>query len=186
MLLTDKDLTRLIKGITLSTLDYVKRIIIWIIPTIFWMLLFPQFRSVAQLCLTLCDPMNCSTPGLPVHHQFLGACSNPCPLSQWRHPTISSSVVPFSSCFQSCPASGSFPMSQFFASIRWPKYWSFSFSTSPLMEKAMATHSSTLAWKIPWMEELGRLQSMGLLRVGHYKSDTTSWTRVAKSPDESD
>ena len=35
------------------------------------------------------------------------------------------------------------------------------------MEKAMATHSSTLAWKIPWMEDPGRLQSMGLLRVGH-------------------
>ena len=35
------------------------------------------------------------------------------------------------------------------------------------MEKAMATHSSTLAWKIPWTEELGRLQSMGSLRVGH-------------------
>ena len=42
--------------------------------------------------------------------------SNSCPLSQWCHPTISSSVVPFSSCFQSFPASGSFPMSQFFAS----------------------------------------------------------------------
>ena len=37
----------------------------------------------------------------------------------------------------------------------------------PEAEKAMATHSSTLAWKIPWMEELGRLQSMGSLRVGH-------------------
>ena len=36
-----------------------------------------------------------------------------------------------------------------------------------LLEKAMATHSSTLAWKIPWMEEPGRLQSMGSLRVGH-------------------
>ena len=36
------------------------------------------------------------------------------------------------------------------------------------MEKAMAPHSSTLAWKIPWMEEPGRLQSMGSLRVGHY------------------
>ena len=43
------------------------------------------------------------------------ACSNSCPLSQWCHPTISSSVIPFS-CLQSCPASGSFPMSQFFAS----------------------------------------------------------------------
>ena len=44
------------------------------------------------------------------------ACSNSCPSSQWCHPTISSSVVPFSSCLQSFPASGSFPMSQLFAS----------------------------------------------------------------------
>ena len=44
------------------------------------------------------------------------AYSNSCPLSRWYHPTISSSVVPFSSCLQSFPASGSFPMSQFFAS----------------------------------------------------------------------
>ena len=43
-------------------------------------------------------------------------CSNSCPLSQWCHPTISSSVVPFSSCPQSFPASGSFPMSQLFPS----------------------------------------------------------------------
>ena len=43
-------------------------------------------------------------------------CSNSCPWSQWCHPTISSSVIPFSSCFQSFPTSGSFPMSQFFAS----------------------------------------------------------------------
>ena len=42
-------------------------------------------------------------------------CSNSCPLSRWCHPTISFSVVPFSSCLQSFPASGSFPMSQFFA-----------------------------------------------------------------------
>ena len=44
------------------------------------------------------------------------ACSNSCPSSRWCHPTISSSIVPFSSCLQSFPASGSFPMSQFFAS----------------------------------------------------------------------
>ena len=44
------------------------------------------------------------------------ACSNSCPSSWWCHPTISSSVVPFSSCLQSFPASGSFPMSQFFTS----------------------------------------------------------------------
>ena len=54
-------------------------------------------------------------PGLPVYHQFL-VYSNSSPLSQWCHPTISSSLIPFSSCLQSFPALGSFPMSQFFAS----------------------------------------------------------------------
>ena len=44
------------------------------------------------------------------------ACSDSCPSSRWCHPTISSSVIPFSSCLQSFPASGSFQMSQFFAS----------------------------------------------------------------------
>ena len=61
-----------------------------------------QFSSVAQLCPTLCDPMNCSTLGFPVHHQHLelaqapGACSwhESCPSSWWYHPTISSSVNP--------------------------------------------------------------------------------------------
>ena len=48
--------------------------------------------------------------------QTPGVCSNSCPLSRWRHPTISSSVIPFSSCLQSFPASESFQMSQFFTS----------------------------------------------------------------------
>ena len=75
-----------------------------------------QFSSVAQLCPTPCNPMDCSTPGLPVHHRLPGVYSNSCPWSQWCHPTISSSVVPFSFHLQSFPASGSFPMSQFFVS----------------------------------------------------------------------
>ena len=75
-----------------------------------------QFSSVAQSCPTLCDPMECNMPGLPVHHQVPEACSNPCPLSWWCHPTISSSVIPISSCLWSFPASGFFPMNQFFMS----------------------------------------------------------------------
>ena len=75
-----------------------------------------QFSSVAQSCLTLCDPMNCSMPGFPVHQQLPELTQNSCPLSQWCHPTISSSVIPFSSRPQSFPASGSFPMSQLFIS----------------------------------------------------------------------
>ena len=70
--------------------------------------------SVAQLCPNLCDPMNRSTPGLPSPTPRVHL--NPCPSSRWCHPTISSSVVPFSSCPPSFPASGSFQMSQLFAS----------------------------------------------------------------------
>ena len=75
--------------------------------------LVDQFSSVTQSCLTLCDPMVCSTPGFPVHHQL------PEPTQthvQWCYPTISSSVVPCSSCLQSFPASRSFPVSWFFTS----------------------------------------------------------------------
>ena len=53
---------------------------------------------------------------LPCPSPTPGACSNSCPLNRWCHPTISSSVVPFSSCLQSFPASGSFPVSRFFTS----------------------------------------------------------------------
>ena len=53
---------------------------------------------------------------LPCPSPTPGACSNSCPSSWWCHPAISYSVVPFSSCLQSFPASGSFPMSQFFTS----------------------------------------------------------------------
>ena len=71
-------------------------------------------RSVAQSCLTLCDPMQNTRPPCP--SPTPEAYSDPCCSSRWCHPTISSSVVPFSSCLQSFPASVSFPMSQFFAS----------------------------------------------------------------------
>ena len=74
-----------------------------------------QFSSVAQSYLTFWDPMDCSMPGLPVHHQFPEFIQTQCPLSQWCHLTISSSVIPFSSCPQSFPASGSFLVNQFFA-----------------------------------------------------------------------
>ena len=77
--------------------------------------LFHQFSSVAHSCLTLCDPMNRSTPGLPVYHQLLEFIhSDSHPSSRWCHQAISSSVVPFSSCPLSLPASESFQMSQLF------------------------------------------------------------------------
>ena len=75
-----------------------------------------KFSSVAQSSPALCDPVDCSISGFPVHIPTRGACSNSCPSSQWCQPTISSSVVSFSSHLQSFPESESFPMSQFFAS----------------------------------------------------------------------
>ena len=76
---------------------------------------FNQFSSVPQSCLTLWfHGLQHTRPPCP--SPTPGACSNSCPLSQWCHPTISSSVVSFSSCLQSFPASGSFHMSQFFTS----------------------------------------------------------------------
>ena len=73
-----------------------------------------QFSSVTQSCPTLCDPMNCSMPGLLVHHQ-LPEFTQTHVHRGWCHPAISSSVVPFSSFPQSFPTSGSFPKNQLFA-----------------------------------------------------------------------
>ena len=70
---------------------------------------------VSQSCPTLCNPMNWSMPGFPVLHPLLELI-NSYPLSQWCHPTISSSVIPFSSCLQFFWASWSFLISQRFAS----------------------------------------------------------------------
>ena len=69
--------------------------------------------SVTQSCLILCKPRDCSMPGFPVHHQLI---LNSSPSIKRCHPNISTSVIPFSSCLQSFPASWSFPMHQLFAS----------------------------------------------------------------------
>ena len=75
-------------------------------------------------------------------------CSDSCPLSQWGHPTISSFVVPFSSSLQSFPASGSFPMSQLFASGG-QSIGSFNFSINPSNE-----YSGLISFRMEWLELL--------------------------------
>ena len=78
-----------------------------------------QLSSVQLSCSVMPDslrPHRLQHTRLPCLSPAPGAYSNSCPLSQWCRPTISSSVVPFSSCLQSVPAAGSFPMSQFFTS----------------------------------------------------------------------
>ena len=82
----------------------------------------PQGAPVPVVVQSLSRVWPFATPGtaalqLPCPSLSPRACSNSCPLSQWCYPTISSSVVPFSSCLQSFPASGSFPMSRLFTSL---------------------------------------------------------------------
>ena len=77
--------------------------------------IFSSVQFSRQSCPTLGNHMDCSTPGLPDHNQ-LRTLVKLMSLSWWCHPTISSSVVPFSSCLQSYPASESFQMSQLFTS----------------------------------------------------------------------
>ena len=106
-----------------------------------------QFSSVSQSCLTLCDPLNCSTPGLPVHHQLpeltqthvhgVGDAIQPShPLSPLLLlPPITSSIRVFSS--------------ESTLRMRWPKYWNFSFSISPSSE-----HPGLISFRIDWLDFL--------------------------------
>ena len=113
-----------------------------------------SFSLVAQSCLTLCNPMNCSMPGFPVH-QTLRGCPNSSPSSWWCHPTISS-------CHPLLPPS-IFPRIRVFSNesalrIRWPKYWSFSFNISPSNE-----HSGLISFRMDWLDLLavqGTLKSL--------------------------
>ena len=75
-----------------------------------------QFSSVHSVVSNSLRPHGLQHAKLACPSPTAGDYSNSCPLSWWRHPTISSSVIPFYSCLQSFPASGSFPMSQFFPS----------------------------------------------------------------------
>ena len=120
--------------------------------------MFPlvQFSSVAQSCPTLCDPMNCSMPGLPVHHQFR---------SLLKLMPIKS-VIPFSHLIFCCPLLLLPPITpsirvfsnESILHIRWPKYWSFSFSISPSNE-----HPGLVSFRMDWLDLLavqGTLKSL--------------------------
>ena len=105
----------------------------------------PQFSSVAQSCPTLCDPMNRSTPGLPVHHQL-----PPKPMSI-------ESVMPsnhFILCYPLVCMPSIFPSIMVFSKesvlhIRWPKYWSFSSSISTSNE-----YSGLISFRMDWLDLL--------------------------------
>ena len=115
-----------------------------------------QFSSVAQSCLTLCDTMNHSTPGLPVHHQLSEFTQTHVhwvsDVIQTSHPLLSPSL----------PALNLSSIRLFSNEsnlrIRWPKYWSFSFNISPSNE-----YSGLISFRIDWFDLLavqGTLQSL--------------------------
>ena len=120
---------------------------------------WPTKLSVQFSCSVVSDslqPHGLQHVRLPCPSSTPGACSNSCPSSQWWHPTISSFVIPFSSCLQSFPASGSFQISQFF--------------TSGGQSIGVSTSTSVLPMNIqdwfPWgLTGWISLQSKGLSRV---------------------
>ena len=93
------------------------------------------------------------------------ACSNSCPLSPWCHPTISSSVIPFSSYLHSVPASVF--SNESVLPIRWLKYWNFSFSISPCNE-----YSGLISFRIDWFDLLA-VQGMLRSLLQHHSSKTS-------------
>ena len=115
-----------------------------------------QFSSVAQSCPALCNPMDCSTPGLPVHHQL--------PESTQTH--VHCFGMPSNHLILHCPLlllPSIFPSIRVFSNesalcIRWPKYWSFSFNISPSHE-----HPGLISFRMDWLDLLsvqGTLKSL--------------------------
>ena len=115
-----------------------------------------QFSSVAQSCLTLCDPMDCSTPGLPVHHQIPE-------FSQTHVHQLSDIIQPSHPLSSPSPPAFNHHSIRVFSNesalrIRWPKYWGFSFNISPSNERP-----GLISFRMDWLDLLavqGTLKSL--------------------------
>ena len=126
-----------------------------------------QFSSVAQSCPTLCDPMNCSTPGLPVHHQ----------LPESTHIHVHQSVMSSNHLILCRPLlllPSIFPSIRVFSNesalhIRWPKYWSFSFNISPSNE-----HPGLISPRMDWLDLLA-VQTLKSLLQYHSSKASSLW-----------
>ena len=105
---------------------------------------------------------------LPCPSLSLTFFSNSCPLSQWCHPTISSSAAPFSSCSRSFPASVF--SNELALRIRWPKYWSFSFSISPSNK-----YSGLISFRIDWFDRLAVQGALKSLLQHHNSKASILW-----------
>ena len=122
-------------------------------------------HSVVSDFLQPYEPQHSRSPG---PSPTPGVHPNPCPLSRWGHPIISSSVIPFSSYPQSFPASGSFLMSLLFVSRA--KYWSFSFSISPSNE-----YSGLISFRTDWFDPLAVQRTLKSLLQHHSSTASILW-----------
>ena len=127
-----------------------------------------QFSSVAQSCPTPCNPMDHSTPGLPVHHQLLEFTQTHVhrvgDAIQSSHPLSSPSPPP--SIF---PSIGIFS-NESVLRIRWPKYWSFSFSISPSNEC-----SELISFRMDWLDLLAVQGTLKSLLQHHSSKASILW-----------
>ena len=129
---------------------------------------FSSVSSVAQLCLALCDPMDCSTPSLPVHHQLpelaqahvhrVGDAIQP------SHPLLS----PSPPAFNLSQNQGLFQWVSFY--IRWPKYRSFNFSISP-----SNVYSRLISFRIDWLDLLAVQETCKSLLQHHSLKSSILW-----------
>ena len=127
---------------------------------------FSQFsRSVMSDSLR---PHGLQHTKLPCSSPTPRACSNSCPSSQWCHPTISSSVVPFS-YLQSFSATGSFQMKSVLC-IQWPEYWSFSSSISHSSE-----HPRLISFRMDWLDLLAVQGTLKSLLQHHSSKASIPW-----------
>jgi len=128
------------------------------------------FSSVQFSCSVMSDSLRPHGPQharQPCPSLTPGVHPNSCPLSQRCHPTNSSSAVPFSSCLQSFPASGSF---QIVLHIRWPKYWSFVFNISPSNEQP-----GLISFRIDWLDLLAVQGTLKSLLQHHGSKASILW-----------
>ena len=125
--------------------------------------------SVAQWSPTFCHPVDCSTPGFPVPHylqSLLKLKSIELVMPSNHHLILCRPLILLP---QSFPTSGSFPTSQFFA-IRWPKYWSFSFSISPSSE-----YSGLISFRVDWFDLLAVQGTLKSLFQHHSSKASNLW-----------
>ena len=134
----------------------------------FLQILSVQFSSIAQSCPTLCDPMNCSTPSLPVYHQLPK-------FTQTHIHKVSDAIQPSHSLSSPSPPAPIHPSIRVFSNestlrMRWPKYWSFSFNIIPSKEIP-----GLISFRMDWVDLLAVQGTLKSLLQHHSSKASILW-----------